>query len=141
MDDEQERQYIRHPSDIPISWQLGELIAPGTEYLRDISEGGLAFTSQHAVPAAALIEIHIPVQHPEVNIHGIVVWCRPLEHGEYIVGVRFIDASVRFRMRMVEQICHIEHFKKEILENEGRELTGEQAALEWIKRFAKDFPR
>ena len=44
-------------------------------------------------------------------------------------------------MRMVEQVCHIEHWKKEIREKEGRELTGEQAAMEWIKKYAKDFPR
>jgi hypothetical protein len=44
-------------------------------------------------------------------------------------------------MRMVEQVCHIEQYKKELFEDEGRALTGEQAAMEWIKRFAEGFPR
>ena len=138
---DQERQFIRHPSDIPISWRLGDVAQPGSEYLRNISEGGLAFVSQHAIPVDAIIEIHIPVRKPEVSIRGTVVWCRPADEGLFEVGVRFLDADMRFRMRMVEQICHIEHFKKELREKEGRELTGEEAALEWIHRYAKDFPR
>lgn len=141
MEDSLERQYIRHPSDIPIQWRLGDLAAPGSEYLRNISEGGLAFISQHDIPVGALIDIHIPIRHPEVSIRGYVVWCKPYGVSEFEVGVRFTDADTRFRMRMVEQVCHIEHFKKEIFEREGRELTGEQAAMEWIKRYAKDFPR
>lgn len=141
METDQDRHYIRHPSDIPISWNLGDVVAPGSEYLRNISEGGLAFVSQHEIPSGAVIEIHIPVQHPEVSIRGTVVWCRPSTDGQYEVGVRFVDASTRFRMRMVEQVCHIEHFKKELLEKEGRQLSGEEAAMEWIRRFAKDFPR
>ena len=56
------------------------------------------------------------------------------------MGVSFVDPDDAFRTRMVEQICHIEHYKKEILEKEGRELTGEEAALEWIKRYAGRFP-
>lgn len=137
----QDRQFIRHPSDIPINWKLGEVVPPGGEYLRNISEGGLAFVSHHEIPAGATIEIHIPIEKPEVAIRGEVVWCRPGEDGCFEVGVRFTDAGQRFRMRMVEQVCHIEQYKKELLEKEGRDLTGEQAAMEWIKRFAKDFPR
>lgn len=141
MDAAQDRQYIRHPSDIPISWSLGEIAAPGSEYLRNISEGGLAFTSQCVVPDGAVIDICIPIQHPEVSIKGVVVWCKPGSEGLFEVGVRFVDASQRFRMRMVEQVCHIEHFKREILETEGRKLSGEEAAMEWIRRFAKHFPK
>ena len=41
---------------------------------------------------------------------------------------------------MVEQICHIEHYKSEVLAREGRHLDGEQAAREWIQKFAHGFP-
>jgi hypothetical protein len=36
---------------------------------------------------------------------------------------------------MVEQICFIEHYKNEVLETEGRALTSEQAAAEWIEKY------
>jgi hypothetical protein len=41
----------------------------------------------------------------------------------------------------VEQICHIEQYKADVLLSEGRRLNGEQAALEWIEKFARDFPQ
>lgn len=140
-DSPQERQYIRHPTDIPIRWSLGDVVPPGSEHLRNISEGGLAFLSQVDIPMGATIIVHIPVERPEVSIRGEVVWCRPFQEGGFEVGVRFIDAAQRFKMRMVEQVCHIEHYKRELKEKENRDLTSEEAALEWIRRFAKEFPR
>jgi hypothetical protein len=41
---------------------------------------------------------------------------------------------------MVEQVCHIENYKKEIYRAEGRLLSSEQAAMEWIIRYASRFP-
>ncbi|EGV50793.1 hypothetical protein [endosymbiont of Riftia pachyptila] len=34
------RQFIRHPSTIPIHYQLQEVVGDSKEYLRNISEGG-----------------------------------------------------------------------------------------------------
>jgi hypothetical protein len=41
---------------------------------------------------------------------------------------------------MVEQVCAIEQYRGEVLENEGRELTAQEAAAEWIGRYAGRFP-
>jgi hypothetical protein len=43
-------------------------------------------------------------------------------------------------MRMLEQVCHIESYRKQVRVNEGRELNDEEAALEWISRNAAGFP-
>lgn len=43
-------------------------------------------------------------------------------------------------MRMIEQICHIEHYRKEVERQEGRRLSSQDAADEWISRYAGDFP-
>jgi hypothetical protein len=135
------RRFIRHPTDIPVQWKIGEIVPPGGEHLRNISEGGLAFESSHDIPAGASIEIRIPAVRPDVSINGEVVYSRPIAEGRFEVGVRFTDEGQHFKMRMVEQVCHIEHYKKQVLETEGRTLTSEQAAIEWIRSFAKDFPR
>jgi len=45
-----------------------------------------------------------------------------------------------FRLRMIEQICQIEHYRKEVKLVEGRDLSAEEAASEWISRYASDFP-
>jgi len=41
---------------------------------------------------------------------------------------------------MVEQVCSIESYQKKIYETEGRRLTTEQAAMEWIAKYAAQFP-
>ena len=134
------RRFIRHPTEIAVRWSLGEIVPPAGDRLRNISEGGLAFKSHRDIPLGASIEIRIPAVRPDISMKGEVVWCRPTDDGCYEVGVRFTDEGQRFKMRMVEQVCHIEHYKMEVLEKEGRTLTSQQAASEWIKRFAKDFP-
>lgn len=54
--------------------------------------------------------------------------------------MRFADENTEFAVRMIEQICHINHYQRQILEREGRQLSGEEAAMEWVARFARDFP-
>ena len=39
------------------------------------------------------------------------------------------------------QLCHIEHYKQMVLRTQGRSLSGQQAALEWISKFAEQFPQ
>jgi len=45
-----------------------------------------------------------------------------------------------FRMRMFEQVCHIEAYRKEKQSREGRKLSREEAAAEWISSYAAGFP-
>lgn len=51
-----------------------------------------------------------------------------------------MEAESTFAARMVEQIQLIEHYRQEVLRAEGRELDGDSAALEWIARYAAQFP-
>jgi len=60
-------------------------------------------------------------------------------HG-FVIGMSFRNKSEAFRMRMLEQLCYIEHYRQSMLEDEGRELNSQQAASEWIDRYAAAFP-
>ena len=133
------RKYIRHPSDIPITYDLVDVVFDQKDYLKNISVGGLCFCSRMCLKEGTTIQIKIPLATPIFEGEGVVIWCHQKD-SHYEVGVQFIDENTGFRARMVEQVCHIEHYKREILETEGRELTGEEAAVEWITKFAKDFP-
>ncbi|MEQ8937648.1 MAG: PilZ domain-containing protein, partial [Gammaproteobacteria bacterium] len=56
--------------------------------------------------------------------------------------IEFLTSKQKmFLLRMVEQLCHIEHYRNEIARVEGRELSSEQAAQEWISKYAESFPR
>jgi hypothetical protein len=54
--------------------------------------------------------------------------------------VTFLDADDAFLARMVEQVCHIEDYRKSVQRLEGRALSPEAAALEWIAHHAAQFP-
>jgi hypothetical protein len=83
--------------------------------------------------------LEIPVQSSPFSANGRVIWSTK-EKSDYIIGVEFdIDTSA-FSVRMVEQVCYIEHYRSTIQIIEGRNLTSEDAAMEWVGKFASDFP-
>lgn len=133
------RKYIRHPSDIPIEFDLTDGTREQRETLNDVSFGGLSFHSHTALPTNALVNIRVPFVSPVFQARAKVVWCRP-SGLIFDIGVELVDHEDIFRTRMVEQICHIEHYKREILKMENRRLSGEEAALEWISKYAHLFP-
>jgi hypothetical protein len=133
------RNFIRHPSNIPIDFLLEEVAAKGSENLKNFSFGGLSFSSKDVVSVGTTISIKIPLIQPEFQAAGRVSWCHS-ENNQFEVGIEFLDKDDMFRARMVEQICHIEQYKQEVLNKEGRKLSSKDAAQEWIKKFAPQFP-
>jgi hypothetical protein len=133
------RSYIRHPSDIPIEFQHEPVSSIETRNLHDVSCGGLSFVATTPLEPETVIKVQISCVEPMFEAPCRVSWCRQMRN-HYLVGVEFLAQQDEFRARMVEQICHIEHYKREVLAREGRHLTGEQAAREWICKYAQDFP-
>lgn len=133
------RNFIRHPSDIPLEFRREDLGARATNHLNNIGEGGLSFCSPAALQIDEIIVLRIAVTRPAFEVRGRVKWCRP-HRGHYEIGIEFLNVNDVFRVRMIEQICHIEHYKNEVRTREGRVLNGEQAAMEWIARYAAEFP-
>lgn len=134
------RSFNRHSCTIPIDFQLDQLVQVGSEYLQNIGQGGLSFHSKTRIEPGATIRVRIPVIKPVFQALGQVIWCNQ-DGDDFLIGVRFLDEDDVFRSRMVEQICHIEQYKNTVLEREGRRLSSEEAAREWITKFAMRFPR
>lgn len=134
------REYIRHPSSIPLEVKISNYPGHRNECLNNVSAGGLSFRSKERLETGALINIRIPLLRDVVQLSGQVVWCHE-QRGAFEVGVAFLDPEEAFRTRMVEQICHIEQYKNEVWEREHRQLTSEQAAAEWIEKYASSFPQ
>jgi Tfp pilus assembly protein PilZ len=133
------RLYIRHPTDVPINFQLGDRASFGRENLTNFSEGGLCFLADEQIESGTEIHISIPITPPQFHVTGVVVWCRQ-EESCYLIGVKFTEEETAYAVRMVEQLCYIEHYKQSVKTTEGRVLSGEEAALEWIEKFAGKFP-
>ncbi|MBA2490668.1 MAG: PilZ domain-containing protein [Gammaproteobacteria bacterium] len=133
------RAYIRHPADIPIEIALMARDRKHRQRVRDISFGGLRCGFSAYVKPGTLIRLNIRLVDPPFDARARVIWCHSCVSG-FDLGVEFMDAEDAFRARMVEQVCHIEQYRRWAKDSEGRELNAEEAAREWISRYAADFP-
>lgn len=125
--------------DVPLEVERLDDPASLTERGINVSHGGLAFLSTSCPAVGDILAIRIPTVDPPFEGRARVAWCRP-ESDRYLVGVQFLDTGAAFRSRMVQQVCSIENYRREILEREGRALTTQEAAAEWIERYAGRFP-
>ncbi|MES2825246.1 MAG: PilZ domain-containing protein [Pseudomonadota bacterium] len=132
------RNYIRHSTFIPIHVIAGEQMHNVTEAL-NLSAGGLSFVTHEAFKVGDIIDFKIPIVKPDYQGRAVVVWLRKQALSEFEVGVRFTSDDEFFRTRMVEQVCQIEEYRQQILTAEGRNISSEEAALEWIAKYAKNF--
>ena len=135
------RQFIRHPLDVPIEIRTDQC-GPATAFqAQDISLGGLAVHSDAPVAPGSLIEVRIPYVEPAFEARSRVAWCRPCRDGAgHELGVSFLAPEDVFRARMVAQVCYIEDYRRSVARAEGRELSAEEAAGEWIAKYADKFP-
>jgi len=146
---------IRHPVDIPLQVKAiagGFCHQPGR---RDVERGDierecadaeqaacveLAFHFPMMISVGVLLSICIPSINDQEELHGQVTWlAHSTSHG-FIIGMSFQNEGEAFRMRMLEQLCHIEDYRQRALETEGRDIDPQQAACEWIDRHAAAFP-
>jgi len=160
-----DRQFIRHPSEIPLEYCITDAPAMcNMDFISNISQGGLSFHSSEYIAPDKWLHLYIPVDENYFETDAQVRWCNKLtsrtssndsrgsndsrdsgdsqdDHNEnYDVGVSFCSTSEAFSARMIEQVCHIEEYKKRIRETEGRKISSDQAAAEWIEKYADTFP-
>ena len=132
------REFIRHTVDVPL-----EVTVSPTSKWQDrginLSFGGLSFEADECLDDGQIVHLRIPTVDPPFEADARVVWCRPHD-GRFLVGAQFLDAQAAFQSRMVEQVCAIENYRQEVAEKEGRQLNSQEAAAEWIKKFAGRFP-
>ena len=133
------RVFVRHTSEFPVELTVGEGREARRERLRDLSAGGLCCRSSVAFEEGERVRIRIPVAAPGFEAEGRVAWCREYDDG-YRVGIEFMAHDEAFKARMVEQVCQIERYHRRQLAA-GREVSEEDAAVEWIGKYAARFPR
>ncbi len=134
------RKFIRHPSCIPIDIAVDEAakVDGSAATAVNVSSGGLAFSLLHPVNIGSRLTISMPQVWPDYSACGTVVWCREAQQG-FEAGVQFDQPDEAFKARMVAQFCQIEDYRREMRETEGRSMSSEEAAREWILRYAEEF--
>ncbi len=127
------------PIQVTLDWAEEDDDETADQTITNVSLGGLAFISNKPIEILERVRICIPVLNQDNFLVGNVVWCEK-KGNAYEIGIEFENSRDAFRLRMIEQICHIEHYRKEVARLEGRELNAQEAAKEWISKYAGDFP-
>jgi hypothetical protein len=130
------RDHIRHQSGVPF-----EIIHKGDQHrfvLKNVSLGGVACYGTVEIPVQSQVEVRITLLKPPYCSHGQVIWCKPGDQG-YELGIELSGEKDKARLRMVEDISHIEHYRNEILITEQRQIDIEQAAREWVATHYWDY--
>jgi hypothetical protein len=133
------RRFIRHPINVPIEVSAGKAHPEDTMHTSSIGVGGLAFHTDRNIPPGTIVHIKIPYVQPEFESDAKVIWCRERSHGIEL-AIEFLTADDAFKVRMVEQVCYIENYRHMAKKNENRTLTMQEAATEWVRKYAADFP-
>lgn len=132
------RRFLRHPSDMPVELVLRKQDFIPKQRLNNISLGGVACDSSRGFRRGTAIELRIPLFGEQARYPGVVAWCHK-QPDDYLVGIAFIDEDTLFRARMVEQVCQIEHYRKQRELELGEHLAIESIAAEWIAHHAAEF--
>lgn len=132
--------FIHHPAGFPLEFKriwFGAWRTPEDVECQDI---GLLFECDQYIPPGATLEISIPLRSDAERFRGQVVLVR--HNGVcYEIGLWLPYRQDAGRMRIVEQICHIEAYLKQKKFADGPyALNREQVAEEWINRFAGSVP-
>ena len=133
------REYIRHPSKVPLVIIPHSTREQLSLKLNNISTGGLSFDSPVEFHTNAIVKIKIPSIKPVFKVNAVVQWCRQIK-GCFEMGVQFLDQDDAYKVRMVEQVCHISEYRKEIQQVTGRRMTWNKASMEWIEKNGGSFP-
>lgn len=133
------RRYIRHTACIPIEVKAKGEMTHDIHNTVNLGIGGLAFRCPRDFAQGEVVEIRIAFVQPPFDVEARVAWCKP--HGDgFELGVEFLNRDDEYMARMVEQVCHIENYQKTVSRTEGRQLSLENAAREWISKYAAEFP-
>jgi len=130
---------IRHPVDIPLEVKAIAVGACMQDIIDDQGCGELAFHFPMMIAVGALLSVRIPSVNADAELHGRVIWLAQSAHG-FVIGMSFQSENEAFRMRMIEQLCHIEDYRQHAWDSEGRTLNLDEAASEWIDQYAATFP-
>lgn len=126
--------YIQHPNNVDIEFFPQSSVSSESDCL----PLGLICNQDTEYPLGTVLSVSHPQLSEELKIEAVVVWCRRQKNG-YQIGLGFRTEEDLYRVRMLEQLCHIQLYQKE-MRSEGRKLSQENAAKEWIAQYAAHFP-
>lgn len=136
------RQSLRYPIRVRIRLQLGVDPAVIHSQTGDLSEGGLHFLWMQALAKGSPLRVTLPILDRAFKMTGRVAYSnRDVVTGLFRIGVAFREPSSAFRMKLAEEILRIQKFREEYSQEEGYEISDEEAAVKWIQKYSREFAK
>jgi hypothetical protein len=141
----EKRACVRHIIKLPIRFrEVKTSTKTATDFkkshTKNFSEGGLLFLSSGPYAVGTVLELSFPVKDQIFKMRGKVAHAmRDPESGRFRIGICFSRAHHVFKVKMAEQLHQIDCFRKTLSEEQGREVTEEEAAEHWIHKFSSEF--
>jgi len=130
-----QKNLIYHPKQVPID--IKKVKGVGEKRCECLGELAVQHSAKLAIGSQVLLSI--TSAKSDLSLHGRVIWIMGSEKN-YLIGITFYGEDEAYKMRMLEQLCHIQAYKRKVANMEGRQLSDDEAAREWIIRYSKDFP-
>ena len=118
---EQLQGFIKHPERFPLHVKR------------------LNFWERSRLDMSSILELTVPTRKKTHAFKGKVVAIREKDSG-YDIGVWLINAEDAPKLRIIEQICHIELYLNDKKYREGPFVSPEKITQEWIGKYASHFP-
>ena len=137
----EKRRFYRHPISVPLVLRTSKKEKEGQSQSLDVSLGGLSFLWPERLSKGSLIDIKIAVKKKRFEIKSKVAYAKEDQKtGKFRTGVCFADDSSAFVARLAEQMLEIIKYRKNLSQKSGHEISEEEAANQWIKKYADKFP-
>lgn len=100
----------------------------------------MAFVWSRRLRHGTNLTILLPVRTKVFELTASVVYSRKIPRKQaYLTGVCFRDAGTAFRAKLAEETLEIIDYQRRISVREGRQVSEEEAAAEWVRRYAASF--
>ena len=138
----EKRSFFRHPINVPIQLRMESRSDNYVSESKDISLGGLCFIWPSKLTRGSLLTISIPVKEKVFDVRGRVAYSTPYKKSaQYRTGASLVDAPHAFKARLAEEVLHIIEYQKTLSRQLGYDLTEEEAAKQWVTKYAEKFPK
>ena len=134
------RKFIRHPTELPLFYHRAKNTKAFSTPCFENDLVGLCFESNEPVDLGTILDVTVRAHNEDHTFQGQVVRISNVGN-RFEIGLCFNSESHAFQARMIEQICHIETYRRRLCEIEGCSIDIERAAKEWIEMFSAQFPK
>ena len=131
-------EFVSHPRDLPLDITLIE-DQPFPQITEDRAGFvGITYVTLRPFDNGRSVRITLEEIDPNFCVSGRIAWCTKETDG-YHIAIEFPTKEECYCVRMIEQLSQIEHYRRQA-KIEGRRLNYNEAAAEWIQKFAASFP-